>query len=323
MAKFKPQYKRLLFIDRVIREKSFPNCNSMAKEWEVSQKTIQRDIDYLKYELDAPIGYNQARKGYFYTEENYKMPAINVSESDLFAICIAERALKQFEHTPLHSKLQSVFDRIGDSIPSSTTVDPAWIDDRIFFNPEPCAVMDPQIWEKLATALRTNKRLKISHLSPGQTGVTERLVDPYHMIYFKGEWYLSSFCHNRSSIRTFGVSRIKKADVTDESFVMPKEFSRDKMFGDRMGIIWKKESYRVSVQFTPAVAPFIKERKWHPRQVVKDHKDGSLTLSFNTIHLNEVKDWILSYGRNAKVIEPKSLIERISSDLKAAVAQYR
>jgi proteasome accessory factor B len=95
------------------------------------------------------------------------------------------------------------------------------------------------------------------------------------------------------------------------------------MFGDRMGIIWKNESYRVSARFAPAVSPFIRERKWHPKQVIKDNKDGSLTLTFETIHLNEVKDWILSYGPNVKVTEPKVLVDRVRSDLKAAMAAYK
>ena len=84
MAKYKPQHSRLLFIDRKIREGQHPNCTSMAEEWEVSRKTIQRDLDYMRYQLDVPIGYSAKHRGYFYTEEQYKLPAMNIRESDLF-----------------------------------------------------------------------------------------------------------------------------------------------------------------------------------------------------------------------------------------------
>jgi len=53
-AKFKPQFRRLLFIDRTIRDGRYPSAATLAREWEVSAKTIQRDIEYLKWELDAP-----------------------------------------------------------------------------------------------------------------------------------------------------------------------------------------------------------------------------------------------------------------------------
>jgi predicted DNA-binding transcriptional regulator YafY len=102
----------MLFIDRKIREGKYPNCSSLGEEWEVSAKTIQRDIDYIKYELDAPLEYDAVKHGYYYTEEQFKMPAVTVSESDLFAVCIAELALEQFKQTPIHDKLVKVFDRI-------------------------------------------------------------------------------------------------------------------------------------------------------------------------------------------------------------------
>lgn len=85
MPKFKPQYRRLLYVDRKLREGAYPNCSTLADGWEVSAKTIQRDINYLKWELDAPIDYHRARHGYYYTERSYRLPAINVNESDLVA----------------------------------------------------------------------------------------------------------------------------------------------------------------------------------------------------------------------------------------------
>jgi hypothetical protein len=60
MAKYKPQHSRLLFIDREINTGKHPNCGSLALEWEVSPKTIQRDLDYMKYQLDAPSWYIRA-----------------------------------------------------------------------------------------------------------------------------------------------------------------------------------------------------------------------------------------------------------------------
>ena len=117
MQKFKPQYRRLLFIDREIRENAFPNCTTIAAEWEVSAKTIQRDIEYLRDQLEAPIAYDALRHGYFYTEPNFALPAISISESDLFSVCVAQTVLSQFRNTPLFRKLSSVFEKIRDALP--------------------------------------------------------------------------------------------------------------------------------------------------------------------------------------------------------------
>ena len=90
MKKYKPQHARLLFIDRRIHEKSYPNCRSLAAEYEVSVKTIQRDIDYMRIELNAPLEYSARERGFYYTEEQFQLPAMDIRESDLFAIYRAD-----------------------------------------------------------------------------------------------------------------------------------------------------------------------------------------------------------------------------------------
>ena len=100
MAKFKPQYRRLLFIDQKLRDSSrggkLPNCTSLADEWETSPRTIQRDIEFLKWEMDAPIEYDRSRHGYYYSEPDFVLPALRIGEGDLFAICLAEKVLRQY-----------------------------------------------------------------------------------------------------------------------------------------------------------------------------------------------------------------------------------
>lgn len=295
MPKFKPQYRRLLFIDRKLREGHYPNCSTLAKEWEVSVKTIQRDLEYLKYELDAPVEYDSARRGYYYSEAQFSLPAINISESDLFAVCLAENALRQFRNTPLHKALASVFARIQDSLPDKTKAQPAWLDERILLFPEPSTRISPGIWETIARAIRDNRRLLICHQAPDEKSCTERKVDPYYLVNYKGEWYVSSHCHARNAIRTFAVSRIRKADILPETFVMPGTLDKVAMFGDQFGIIWKNKFHKVRIRFSAEVAPYIRERQWHPLQKIRDLRSGDLVLEFTTNHINEVKDWTLSW----------------------------
>ena len=323
MPKFKPQYRRLLFIDKRLKDKTYPNCTALAKEWEVSAKTIQRDIEYMKYELDAPIEYESIKHGYYYTEDTFSLPSINISESDLFAVFIAERALSQFRNTPVYSKLQSVFAKIQNSLPDKTTINPSWIQNRILCFHEPITDIDVKIWDTIAKAIRDSSSLKIKYTAPGKRNVTERQVDPYYLVNHKGEWYLSTHCHARNAIRTFAVSRIKNAEVLHEKFNLPAGMDKKKMFGDQMGIIWKKEFHYVKIRFTAEVAPYIRERQWHPLQKIRNIDDGGLVLEFKTNHLNEVKDWTLSWGAGATVLSPPMLIEKVTTALKQALITYK
>jgi hypothetical protein len=104
---------------------------------------------------------------------------------------------------------------------------------------------------------------------------------------------------------------------------MPKGMTPNRMFGDRFGIIWKDKFYNVRIRFSAEVAPYIRERQWHPQQMIKDFKDGSLVLEFTTNHINEVKDWVLSWGGGATVLSPSILVEKTKLSLKQATANYR
>lgn len=65
----RPQMRRLVELDRLICAEKYPNALTFAMEWEVSQKTIQRDIAYMRDELEAPLEYDRHRNGYYYTQQ--------------------------------------------------------------------------------------------------------------------------------------------------------------------------------------------------------------------------------------------------------------
>lgn len=95
-----------------------------------------------------------------------------------------------------------------------------------------------------------------------------------------------------------------------------------KIYGDQFGIIWKPDFHTVRIRFTPVVAPYIRERQWHPAQAIREQRDGGLVLEFKTNHLNEVKDWVLSWGPGAKILAPAVLAEKIAGDLRSALKNY-
>ena len=326
IQKDKTQLLRLVFIDKKIREGmrfgSFANCSSMAEEYEVSTKSILRDIDYLKNQCDAPIEYNPSKKGYYYTEETYKMPAINISASDLFAIAIAQKALQQHEDTPIYDKLVNVFERIEDSLPDKVSIHPGWVDNRISIIQHQKTTIHTQTWSTIADALQQNKTLSMRYRKPQDSQANNRRVDPYHLVNYQGEWYLIGYCHLRERILTFAVSRIECATITSDTFNEPSDFDHNQYSATRFGIFSSEESYHIEVFFDRKHAPYILERQWHPSQEISINDDGSLVLSMTTSHLFAVKQWILSWGTGAKVIKPETLRAEIRDELKQSLAQY-
>ncbi len=321
MKKFKPQYARIVFIDKKLREGGYPNCVTMAKEYETSIRTIQRDIGYMIDMLGAPIEYNESKKGYYYSESGYRLPDINVRESDFFALMIAEKALSLYENTPVYEKLKSIFDRIISLLPEKISIKVSWLDTKYSFLPERRTKIDARIWDILSDALRLQKTIHITHRSPGKEK-TKREVDPYHMANYRGEWYLIGYCHRRNEILKFAVSRIEQAEMREKTFDYPSSFSFEKYMGPNFGIMTESEEYNVVLHFDTSAAPFVREREWHRNQTIVEHDDGSVRLSFITNSIIEVRKWILSWGKSVKVLEPDFLAQSICEELAQALKNY-
>jgi len=325
IQKDKTQLQRHIFIDRMIRDGmqsgQYSNCNSIAKEYEVSSKTIMRDIDYLKNQCDAPIEYDARKKGYYYSEANYKMPAVSINASDLFAICLADKVLAQHHDTPIYGKLKSVFKKIEESLPEKISIHPAWVDNRIsIIQPQQTSII-PEIWEMVADALQQGRTLAISYLKPSSEKSKNRRLDPYHLMNFQGEWYLIAFCHKRQKVQTFAVSRIKEAKMLADGFKVPDDFDFEKI-NNRFGVFSGKSNFQVKILFSKKLAPYIAEREWHPSQKITRKKNGKLQLEITTSHLFDIKQWILSWGSGAKVLAPAALIAEVKDELQVALGRY-
>ena len=71
----KKQMMRLVEFDRMIRNKRYPNVDWFSRNYEVSKRTVMRDLDFLREHLGAPLAYHSTKKGYFYKEE-WTLPTI-------------------------------------------------------------------------------------------------------------------------------------------------------------------------------------------------------------------------------------------------------
>ena len=145
MAKFKPQYRRLQFIDRIIRQGQHPNSSSLAKSWEVSPRTIQRDIDYMKDVLDAPIEYDAAKHGFYYSDESWFIPSVIVGEGELLALLIGTQVARMFEGTPVADELSHIYEKLSALLPDKVTLAPELVFNKFSFTHAPSRRIRPEV----------------------------------------------------------------------------------------------------------------------------------------------------------------------------------
>src|SRR5262245_29575304 len=99
-----------------------PNATRLAADLEVSTKSIQRDLDFMRDRLGLPIEYHPQRFGYHYTGEVSAFPTMQITEGELFALVVAEKALQQYRGTNFEKPLLGAIKKIEQSLPETISV---------------------------------------------------------------------------------------------------------------------------------------------------------------------------------------------------------
>src|SRR5881394_1287963 len=118
----RPPLERMLRIHQAIAAGQYPNASSLATEIEVVTKTIHRDIEFMRDRLGLPVEYDSRRYGYHYTQEVSSFPTVQISEGELFAMLVAEKALQQYRGTSFERPLMSAFSKLAAGLPDSVSI---------------------------------------------------------------------------------------------------------------------------------------------------------------------------------------------------------
>jgi predicted DNA-binding transcriptional regulator YafY len=83
------------------------------------------------------------------------------------------------------------------------------------------------------------------------------------------------------------------------------------------------EPIDVAIWFEGRTAPYIRERRWHPTQVLEEHLDGAITLRMTVRGMNDLKRWVLGYGMGARVLGPPELVEMVKAEVNGMQQSYQ
>ena len=319
----KVQRYRLLQIDEEIRSGKFPNATTLSKKIEVSSRTIQRDIEYMRDMYNAPIEFDAYKNGYYYTEENFYIKSVPLSEGELFSVALFDQLLEQYRNTPLENDLRSVFKKIEMSLPNKITLDSSFLQNQTTFIPDQMGTINPENFSKIFSALKNRHVLDFEYRPLQKTTWMTRRINPLHAVCQKGNWYVMGFCHDKKDIRVFNFSRMQNVTESKEEFDIPEDFNPDKYFDKEIGIwLSATKKYTVELLISAEIGTFALERSWNKNQKVEQREDGSVWVSFETTQLPEVKRWVLGQGKTVKVLGPDELIAQVKEEVAAVLGMY-
>lgn len=320
----RPPLERMMRLHERLQSNNFPNCRSLAEELEVSTKTVQRDIDFMRDRMGLPIEYDQVHFGFFYSEPVTSFPSIKVSVGEVMALFVAQKALAQYQGTSFEKPLKAAFQKLTDGIKQEFTFDLGDMEAAISFKGLGTSISDIELFEVVSKAVLQACELQFEYKKLGGSRHQPRRVQAYHLGCIENQWYLFAFDVSRHQLRTFVLSRMRNARLTDVKFVRPADFSIENHLSGSFGVFHTRDAKprKVRIRFNAFAAQIIGERQWHRSQRIKFLETGDIELSLELDNLEEIERWVLSWGTHAKVIAPKELAARVRQSAEAISRSY-
>ncbi len=288
--------KRYQLILEKLRYNSFPSFNEIAaylhdEGFEISKRTLQRDIDAIRNEFSVSIEFSRTRKGYYIDDEDspgygklLKLIRLQ-NETEMLQQSIRdEHEYISFEHQDEWSNMK-------------------WI-------------------QPLLGAIKHKKIVELTHFTFNREQSLVRSVEPYLIKEYQNRWYLLAI-NEEGDVRSYGLDRITNVTVTNQSFTPAKNFDPHTYYAHVIGLNHDGTSTEeVILAVEPLTAKYLKSLKWHPSQEVISETDTEVIFKLYVLINFELKQKILSYAGRIKVLSPERLVKEIKKELNEVLTKY-
>lgn len=297
------QLNRLFEMVYILLNKKQVTAKELAERFEVSTRTIYRDVESLS-RAGVPIYTNQGKGGGISLMENFVLNKSYLSDKEQQNILVALQGLQATAYMPENealSKLSALFGR----------EETEWI--NVDFGS--WDTLQKEKFEQIKVAIIDKLRIQFDYYNVKMEKIN-RIVEPIQLYFKEKTWYLRAYCTLRKEIRFFKLKRIKALKVLEESFEMSEVHLEKQMgYSDSR---FRGETVRVWINRNQAYRVF---DEFDETQIIIQ-EDGHFVVTLQYPIDEWLYGYVLSFAPYAKVIEPKCMIDEIKKRLKKALVQY-
>lgn len=276
------------------------------------KRTIDRDIDELSQNY-AILEEERGNKTY-YKASKFNMKNVDLTVSDMLALSFMKRVMKTYQNSLVGKDAVNILEKIEQGTGQLNQELIANLSDTLLLEDE--AVVDgvivPEYEKLIRNAIDCKNIVEIEYMDWKTQKTTTRRIHPLRLKMIEKRISVEAFCELRNEIRTFRLSRMKKVSVMEEKFNMDEKHINEtnSSFIHMSG----NQVCDIQLQFIGDTAKYIKEYECDKADKIIDIDDGIIFEKKAAI-TDEVIRFVLSFGKNAKVLEPKELKERVRQEI--------
>lgn len=308
--------ERLSGIIYVLKENKKMTAKELAEIFEVSERTIYRDIDALS-QLKVPIISFEGFEGGYEIDESYFIPSLKLKPNEILYLLICLRAGEALKVPNMKSVFESLKYKLLNTLDDDMKRKFAKFLSRIMLEMNrinPSSYCE-DIFYKLIESFIYYKDLVITYYTPKNDEYTERRITPYVLFFENGGWYLDGYCHTRKAKRCFRLDRIKDIEVS-------QDYYDQRVVDEYMNKLKKKEkTFKIKLEMDKKLYETVKNDDYFINSDIKRIGD-KIILNINT---NNMDNFILLAIENCDevtIIEPEECINRVKQLCKKTLEKY-
>ncbi|EAD5716440.1 YafY family transcriptional regulator [Listeria innocua] len=304
---------RLMSIVLILLDKERISAQELADRFEVSLRTIYRDIDAIDL-AGVPIRSTPGVGGGFEIMPAYKMDSKVFSTADLSAILMG---LSSLSNMVRGDELINALAKIKSFIPADRAKEIELKANQIYIDLSQWTGnnnIQPHV-EIIKVALQENKLLTFEYIAH-QGNKTVRIVEPYQLVMKSSHWYLYGYCQNRNDFRLFRLSRMSGLQILEDTFTL-RDFQKPQLeMEDIVAIMQIEIKIRIHQSIIDRVLDYCSYENFYPDG--EEHYIVSFPFIENEYHY----DILLSFGDKCECLEPLHVREKMKRRIYDIVSIY-
>jgi len=297
---------RLIGIITVLLQNEKVTAPYLAEKFEISRRTISRDIEDI-CKAGIPVVTERGYNGGIYIAEGYKIDKTLLSAEELQAIFVGLKGIDSVSAVPKSSALADKLSLKNNAVFS--THDHILIDLASHYK----GSLTEKI-EQLKLAITEHHIVTFDYYYG--KGESERLIEPYLLVFKWSAWYVFGYCKMRQDFRMFKLNRLWKLETKGATFI-PRVIPKENLDFDSC---WTDEIKLIALFDTSVKYRLIDEYGVDCYTITED---GRLLLKINYTYYDNFLEWVLSFGNKVEVLEPESLRNELAEQAEKMLKLYQ